>query len=271
MSSPMSARAWEVRKFPSLASTNTYLLDEARAGAPAGVVAVADHQTAGRGRLGRRWESPPGGSLLASVLLRPVAPMPELFACTAAVALAVADACASVAAVQPGIKWPNDLVVADRKLAGLLAESDGAAPGGRPGSVAVVVGVGCNLGWPGPDPATSTSLAAEGAAPVRADDLLAALLGHLAPRVAALDDPDGRRTVIADLRGRCVTLGRRVRVDRGAEPELVGRAAALSPEGHLLVETPAGMLEVTAGDVVHVRAAPGAAPPCTPGAPEAVG
>ncbi len=84
---------WEVRRFEEIDSTNTYLRTEARNGAPDGVVAVAEHQTAGRGRLDRRWESPAGASLLFSVLLRPQLDPAELHLCTAAVALAAAEAC----------------------------------------------------------------------------------------------------------------------------------------------------------------------------------
>src|ERR1700686_1291505 len=79
---------YEVRRFAELDSTNRYLLDEARAGAAEGLVAMADHQTAGRGRLGRRWEAPPGANLLVSVLLRPTLPTEELHLCTVAMALA---------------------------------------------------------------------------------------------------------------------------------------------------------------------------------------
>ncbi len=139
-----------LRRFGRIDSTNRYLLDQARRGAPEGLWAVADHQTAGRGRLGRRWEAPPGASLLASVLFRPALEPEDLHLCTALVALAGIDACAEVAGVSPGVQWPNDLVVDDRKLAGVLAEADARAPGGPPGSRAVVVGIGVNVDWPGP-------------------------------------------------------------------------------------------------------------------------
>src|SRR5689334_10678627 len=124
----------DVRWFAELDSTNRYLVDEARAGAPAGVVAVADHQTAGRGRLGRTWIAPPGAALLVSVLLRPRLPADRVHLVTLAAALALVDALPDAGA---RIKWPNDVVVDDRKLAGILAEADS---GG-----AVVVGMGCNV------------------------------------------------------------------------------------------------------------------------------
>ncbi len=114
-----------MRRFPELGSTNAHLLELARRGAPDGVVVVADHQTAGRGRLGRQWASPPGASLLASVLRRPHLPPQRLHLVALAVAVAAGDACEAVAGFRPELKWPNDLVAGHRKLAGVLAEADG--------------------------------------------------------------------------------------------------------------------------------------------------
>src|SRR5580698_1491786 len=119
--SAMWGGQWEVRRFEQVDSTNTYLRAEARLGAPEGVVAVADHQSAGRGRLDRRWEAPAGSSLLMSVLFRPEFDPAELHLCTAAVALAAVAACREVAGVEAVLKWPNDLLVGDLKLAGVLA------------------------------------------------------------------------------------------------------------------------------------------------------
>src|SRR4029079_4691858 len=112
------AARWDVRHLPSIDSTNRYVLDEARAGAPNGLVAVADHQTAGRGRLGRSWEATPGSSLLVSVLVRPDLPAERLFWLPLAAGLAWADALAAAASISAGLKWPNDLVIDDKKLAG---------------------------------------------------------------------------------------------------------------------------------------------------------
>src|SRR5439155_18288114 len=123
-------KIWDVRRHADLDSTNRQAADLARAGAPEGVVVVADHQTAGRGRLGRAWEAPPGSSLLMTVLLRPALDAARLHLVTMAVALAAADACAEAAGFAPALQWPNDLVVQDRKLAGIIAEAcvEGSAP-----------------------------------------------------------------------------------------------------------------------------------------------
>jgi BirA family biotin operon repressor/biotin-[acetyl-CoA-carboxylase] ligase len=243
---------FEVRRFDSIGSTNSYLLDQARQGAPEWLVAVADHQTQGRGRLGRRWEAPPGTGLLVSVLLRPVLPPERLHLCAATVALATADACAQVAGVDATLKWPNDLVLGDRKVAGVLAESDSSAPGGPAGSVAVVVGVGCNVDWPGPPDVGGTSLSEAAGRPVDRDALLDALLHSLAGRYPALADPAGGGRITEEVRRRSATLGRRVRVERAGDP-LVGKAIDLTEEGHLVVETTRGRVAVATGDVVLLR------------------
>jgi BirA family biotin operon repressor/biotin-[acetyl-CoA-carboxylase] ligase len=250
----------DVRRFREIDSTNTWLLAEARAGAPEGLVAVADHQLAGRGRLDRRWEAAPGAALLASVLLRPVLEPGALHLATALVALSALDACRRTAGVDAGIKWPNDLVVGDAKLAGVLAEADPAAGGGVPGSVAVVVGIGLNIDPPdkaaSPNATSLGELVADGSGsgvPSR-DALLSAFLRELERRRPELDDSQGRRVLSSDLRRRCVTLGRVVRVELGAS-ELNGTATDLTDEGALVIETDDGPRVVTAGDVVHLRGA----------------
>ncbi len=250
---------FDVRRFEELDSTNSYLLDEARRGAPAGTVALADHQRAGRGRLGRQWESPPGSGLLCSVLLRPTLEPASLYLVTAALALAAVDACRDAAGVRSGIKWPNDLVVGEAKVAGVLAEADLTAAGGPVGSVAVVAGIGVNVTWPGPPGAGGTSLAEAAGRPVERDRLFDALLSALSPRVDALDSPRGRAGLAEELRGRCVTLGRDVRVELAGRT-VIGRASGLTPDGHLLVDAASGTEEVAAGDVVHLRRNEGTGP-----------
>ncbi len=254
-----------VRRFDEIDSTNRYLADEARAGAPHGLVAVARHQTAGRGRLGRSWEAPPGQNLLVSILLRPTdslcpaAAWPGgteqiLHSLALAVALSAADACLDVAGVEPGLKWPNDLVVDDRKLAGVLAEGvdvDRDAP-------AVVVGLGLNVGWPGrgsdavADALGATSLERLTGASFDPDLLLEGIFEHLAWRITDLFGRDGPSRQVEEYRTRCATLGRQVKVEEHSG-SFTGSAVGISDEGHLLVETASGRRVVTAGDVVHLR------------------
>jgi BirA family biotin operon repressor/biotin-[acetyl-CoA-carboxylase] ligase len=242
---PNGREPWRVRRFAEIDSTNRYLLDEARDGATAGLVAVADHQTAGRGRFDRRWEAPPGSSLLVSVLLRPAshgdASDDASHRAVMAVALALADAVEDVAGVTPELKWPNDLVVGDRKLAGLLAEREGDA---------LVIGAGCNVEWEAFPPelaATSTACNLEAGRSVDRDALLDQFLARLATGLDALEQVPER------YRARLATLGRRVRVER-THDTLVGDAVDVTHDGALVVRRDDGTDElVTAGDVVHLR------------------
>jgi BirA family transcriptional regulator, biotin operon repressor / biotin---[acetyl-CoA-carboxylase] ligase len=254
MVSAMWAGRWEIRWLDEVDSTNTYVRDLARHGAPEGLVAVADHQTAGRGRLDRRWESPPGANLLASVLLRPECGETGLYLCTAAVALAGADACSEAAGVEAVLKWPNDLLAgADQaKLAGVLAETE--FSGGS--LAAVVVGIGINVAWSGPDGAGGTCLDDLRATsePVDRRQLLERVLAGLAARRPLLDGEAGRRQLAEEVRARCTTLGRAVRVLLPAD-EVTGQAVAIDDAGQLVVETTTGTRTVSAGDVVHVRPA----------------
>jgi BirA family biotin operon repressor/biotin-[acetyl-CoA-carboxylase] ligase len=248
MVSAMWGGTWDVRRFDEIDSTNLFLRHQARLGAPEGTVAVARHQSAGRGRMDRRWEAPPGASLLMSVLFRPEFDPSELHLCTAALALAAAEACRRVAGVGPVLKWPNDLLVGESKLAGVLAEAefeDRRAP-------AVVVGLGLNIDWPGPDGVGGTSLSDLGSGPVDRDVLLEAVLEALATRRGLLDHAPGRREVAAELRERCATLGQRVRVELAGEA-VVGVATEVDDAGHLVVQTATGPRTVSAGDVVHLR------------------
>ncbi len=240
---------WDVRRFVDIDSTNAYLRREARGGAPEGAVAVADHQSAGRGRLDRRWESPPGASLLVSMLFRPEFDPSELHLCTAAVALAAVEACRRVAGVEAVVKWPNDLLVGDAKLAGVLAEAEFLS-----GSCAMVVGLGLNIEWPGPAGAGGTCLSDLRSSRVDRDELLDALLDVLSARRGLLDSAPGRREVAAELRRRCATLGQPVRVELAAQT-VVGVAVEVDDAGHLVVETAHGRHTVAAGDVVHLRPA----------------
>jgi BirA family biotin operon repressor/biotin-[acetyl-CoA-carboxylase] ligase len=265
-------RFTDIRRFDSLDSTNRYLLDEARAGAGEGVVAVAEHQSAGRGRLGRRWDAPPGANLLVSVLLRPPLPDDLRHLASAVVALAAVDA-ATPLGLELGIKWPNDILAGDgRKLAGVLAEADLTAEGPPHRAEAllppIVVGIGVNVNWPVTDAdlpedlvGAATSLVQQVGAPVDRADLLSALLQALEPRVAALATPSGRRGQAEDLRARCTTVGTRVRVEL-ADGRFEGVACDVTPEGHLVVETAGTTRTVIAGDVIHVR--PGGAAPDAP-------
>ncbi|WP_195210275.1 biotin--[acetyl-CoA-carboxylase] ligase [Actinomarinicola tropica] len=251
------SRFADLRWVESTGSTNADLLELARGGAPDGIVLVADHQSAGRGRLDRTWTAPAGSSLLFSTLVRPDLAPSDLHLLTTAVAVAASDACEAVAGVRPRLKWPNDLVVADgdgtdRKLAGILSES--VVDGGE--VRAVVVGMGLNVNWPATLPddlaATATSLNHLAGHDVDREQLLVAHLRGLEVILAELASPGGREALIIRYRHLSATLGRTVRVEL-ASGALVGQAVDVDDAGHLVVELGGELVPVVAGDVVHLR------------------
>ena len=218
---------WHVRYVQTTGSTNTDLLEAATAGAPDRSVLAAGHQTAGRGRLDRRWEAPPGANLLVSILFRDVPEIPGDL--TRRVGVAAVDAVRATSGAAASLKWPNDVLLDGRKLGGVLAQRAAAGP--------VVVGLGLNVGW-----------APEGGARlgdgVEVADVLAALL-------AAYD------ALPADIHERYLqlldTLGREVVVEL-AEGQLAGRAVDVERDGRLVViDACAVTHRIDVGDVIHAR------------------
>jgi BirA family biotin operon repressor/biotin-[acetyl-CoA-carboxylase] ligase len=231
-------RFGDIRLLPETGSTNDVVAELAGAGAPEGLVVVADHQTAGRGRLDRRWEARPGDGLLVSVLLRPAGlPVERRGLVASAVALAARAACREVAAVDPRIKWPNDLLSdQDAKLAGILAvESSGA----------VVVGMGLNVHGCPPGASCLDQLSG------RRVDRAALLERWLATLDLLVDDWDG---VAARYRQECATVGRKVSVELTRGDVIEGTAEAVDEMGLLVVRTASGEVRhLAAGDVTHLR------------------
>jgi BirA family biotin operon repressor/biotin-[acetyl-CoA-carboxylase] ligase len=242
-----------VRTVASTGSTNADLLAR---GGPEGQVLVAEEQTAGRGRAGRTWVSQPGASLTFSVLLRPASVPPSARGWLPLLTgVAVAAGVRSAAGVAASLKWPNDVLVGDRKLAGILAEqsSDGDA---------VVVGVGLNVAMRegtlpvSPAGLPATSLLVEGADVAR-ELVLAEILRSLERWYLGFSaDPDPVRSgLLAEYRAACATLGRQVRVELPAGRVLAGVAEDVDPGGRLLVRPAdaASATPVAAGDVIHLR------------------
>lgn len=237
----------------STGSTNADLLD---GDGPEGQVLVAEEQTAGRGRAGRTWVSAPGASLTFSVLLRPASvPPPVRGWLPLLTGVAVAGAVRSAAGVAAVLKWPNDVLVGDRKLAGILAEQS-------PGGGAVVVGVGLNVAIPrdelpvSPAGLPATSLLVEGAQVAREPLLTEILRGLERLYLAFRADPDPERSgLLAQYTAACATLGRTVRVELPAGRVLAGVAEGIDPGGRLLVRAggAASATPVSAGDVIHLR------------------
>ena len=234
-------------------STNADVAAAARRGTDEGLVVVAEHQRAGRGRLGRRWESPPRSGIAVSVLLRPSSVGPARWPWLPLLAgLAVHDCLADVAAVEARLKWPNDVLVVGRKAAGVLVERIDSDAG-----PAAVIGIGLNVSVGPTELPTpwSTSLAIAGAATTDRATILVELLRRLAARyhdwIGAEGDPAAglRAAYVAA----CDTLGREVRVELPDGDPLVGRAVGVDMSGRLELSVGGERRVVGAGDVVHLR------------------
>ena len=239
----------DIRVFESTTSTNDVVEKLARDGVKEGVVVFAEAQTRGRGRLGRKWISPAGKGLWFSVLLRPSLPPQALTQVTVASATALRRAIESQTGLKAEIKWPNDILIGGRKVAGVLTELS--AELDQVKYAILGIGVDVNLS-PGDFPSELKKLATS----------LKAEAGRLIPRaelaVAALTelDVDYGRVLAGDFaaladewEGHCTTIGRELSIRTG-ERVVRGRAEALSEEGALLVRTEHGHLErIVVGDV----------------------
>lgn len=230
----------------STASTNDDVRTLAKQGAPDGLVVVADEQTHGRGRLDRVWEAAPESSLLLTVLLRCALPLSRSAQLTMLVGLATLDALEQAAGVQAELKWPNDVMLGGRKLAGILAECDTDCEHIR----WAAIGLGLNVNNDFSDRPeladVATSLKAHLGQEVERGPLLATLLRRLSVRYSRLlagEEP------VAEWQAHLGTLGRQVTVT-SAEEAFSGLAEFVTPEGSLFVRLDDGTRrEVFAGDV----------------------
>lgn len=244
-------------------STSDVALDAVRAGAPPGLVVVADHQTAGRGRHGRPWDDASTAGEVRSLTASAAVALPadNVSLTPMAVGLAVADALRRAGAT-PTLKWPNDVLLPTAggevaKAAGILVErhTHGGAPG-RIGSEVLIVGTGIDLDWRGVardgEAATWTSVAESTGRDVDRADVLADLLRGLSVWLRSVPT-DPLRLLVA-YRDACATIGVDVRITFPDGEVLEGRAVDLDRDGRLVVEAPGrGTVAVTAGDIVHLR------------------
>ncbi len=241
-----------VHFFKVTGSTNADLFELATRGAPEWTLVVAGEQRTGRGRLGRTWASVEGRSLLASILLRPTMPPLDAPLLSMLAAVCLARAVRSTNGVEVTCKWPNDLVVRDRKLGGILAEAS--VDSGR--LAFVVLGTGVNVAEERDDfspeiRATATSILLEGG---RAYGV--ALLREYLREIRALYKPSGenlRTDVLAEYRRLCSTIGRDVVATTAAGGEVRGRAVGVGDSGELLVNSGSRTEVVSFGEVVHLR------------------
>jgi BirA family biotin operon repressor/biotin-[acetyl-CoA-carboxylase] ligase len=241
-----------VERHASIGSTNDRARELLSEPDGDGAVVIADEQTAGRGRRGRSWESPPGRNLYISVAIVPALEAADGWRLGLATAIAVADAVGSVA--QVALKWPNDVVDADgNKLAGLLVETIAESDRLR----GAVLGIGINVNWrrsemPADLRQHATSLADLGGAPVDREALLSRILDRLEAELVAVE---AGVSPLERYRSRCSTLGASVKVEV-AEGVVSGRAVDLDETGALIVEEDGGRRHVvTGGEVTRVRPA----------------
>jgi BirA family biotin operon repressor/biotin-[acetyl-CoA-carboxylase] ligase len=238
---------------PTVGSTNDLALELARAGEPEGAVVLADHQRRGRGRTGRRWESPPGKNLLFSVILRPPGSPRQVLPITLVSGLVLAEALERWVDRTVQLRWPNDLLVDGRKLGGLLAEASA-----RPeGLDFLVLGIGININaeegdFPEALRGDVTSCRMERGEPVPRDAVWRDLVRALEEGIDAFAER-GFSAFREAYRRRSVLWGRRVRCAVGGE-EMDGWVVGLGGDGELIVETDGR--ERTLWDVDWIREAP---------------
>jgi BirA family biotin operon repressor/biotin-[acetyl-CoA-carboxylase] ligase len=238
--------------FPTIGSTNDVIHEHAQAGAAEGLLAVADEQTAGRGRLDRRWWAPPGSSLLMSLLLRPPIPPVQAARLTMCLGLGAVEGIEQVTGLRPQLKWPNDLLLEGRKLGGMLTELRW--DGNRIEYAVLGLGVNVNVEFDSGSPpdvvATGVSLSMALDRPV---DRLPLLVAILAACEAWYDRLLTGQSPHEAWSARLGTLGREVAVTLPTGP-LRGTAAGVTAEGALLVRDESGQMHtVWAGDVTAIR------------------
>ena len=245
----------EIEVIEGTGSTNADLLARALRGEPEGAVLAAEEQRAGRGRMGRTWTAPPRAALTFSLLLKPAVPPARRGWLPLLAGVAVAAAVTTATGVETRLKWPNDLLAADAKLAGILAEAAGDA---------VVVGIGLNVStepaeFPNPRPGAlpAISLRAAGATALNREDILLAIVDGFERWYRAWQqaggDPD-RSGLRPEYTRLSATIGRTVRAELPGGQALSGPAVGVDSDGRLLVRLSSGSeVAVAAGDVVHLR------------------
>lgn len=243
----LAATRWTVEVSEANPSTNATAAERARADGPEGLVVVTEHQTAGRGRLDRTWVTPPRSALTMSVLLRPQGPMERWPWLPLLTGYAV-RAGLRATGVEADLKWPNDVLVGDRKIAGILLERVE-----TPSGPAAIAGIGLNTGLTAKElpVATATSVLMETGRDPDRTALLAAVLEAIGEQYDRwTDDCDA---LAADYQRACITVGKEIRVELPQGGVLTGIADGIDASGRLLVQGTDGLVALGAGDVVHVR------------------
>ena len=242
-----------VQQFPTLPSTNTYAKQLAAQGAPEGTAVLADCQTAGRGRMGRSFHSPENQGIYLSLILRPHCAPRELLHLTCAVAVAACNAVEQVCGIRPGVKWINDLIYRDRKLAGILTELSLDPVSGLVDYAVVGIGINCNgtqEDFPPELQSIVCTLAQITGSPIDRDALINALLDRLFQMNNTL--LSHRDTIMEQYRRDCSTVGADILVLR-EEERRDAKALSVENDGGLTVQYPDGTIETLHSGEVSVR------------------
>lgn len=212
-----------------------------------GTVILAETQTRGRGRLSRPWVSPQGG-IWMSLILKPEMPLASVYQINMAVSVALSKAIFNLLGLKAGIKWPNDLLIRERKICGILMEIS--AEVGRLDYAVVGLGINANVGLSSfPEEWFATSLSYELGHEVSRVDLIQAILLEIEEAYEKM----GSREIYEEWRSRSVSIGRHVCIN-SISGELVGVVEDLAEDGALLLKTENGCQRVLAGDCIHLRA-----------------
>jgi BirA family biotin operon repressor/biotin-[acetyl-CoA-carboxylase] ligase len=247
---PVGVIGREIRVFQETASTNDAMEKFAREGVKEGVVIFAEAQSRGRGRLGRKWVSTPGKGLWFSVLLRPNLRPQSATQVTAATAVALSNAIRQQTHLDPDIKWPNDIQLHGRKVAGILTELSAELDHIK----YVIIGIGLNINHTPDDfpldiRRTATSLSQETGAVQDRAELAVSILTELDREYDRIKRQQFA-AIVEEYEQQCVTVGQRVAIHIG-DRTVQGLAESLDSEGALLVRTQHGRLErVIGGDVI---------------------
>lgn len=238
---------YDIYRFGKIDSTNSYLLELGDKGFPEGTVAVADEQTSGRGRFGRKWQAEPLSSLLFSILLRPAfLNRDEVFILTFSAAVAVADAIENVTRIRSELKWPNDILFRGRKLCGILLESNFEADKLK----YVVLGIGLNVNqtvFPDEIATGAVSLSMAAGRNFDREELLSSILFHFNEIYEALKGKDFY-SIMRRWRDRSIMFGKRIKFNvAGKETE--GVLEEVTDDGAISIRTSSGVLKFTAGEI----------------------
>jgi BirA family biotin operon repressor/biotin-[acetyl-CoA-carboxylase] ligase len=257
------APGWRNELWESIGSTNTRAAELAAEGAPEGVIVLARHQMAGRGRLGRTWVSPVDAGLYMSLILRPRQPQSQIPLLTIAAGVAVADAIRSVCELEVGLKWVNDIIYDRRKVGGILAEMPAlgsATPEAKLLPQAVIVGIGININLKQEDIPDELTSRIDSLSRIKNEDVdpnrVAAAIAKAFESTSQLLNPATSQQLTKRWRDLSITIGQMI-VTENSERKLEGKAVDITDSGALIVQLADGShITLHAGEI-SIRTADG--------------